>query len=106
MSLVAGQKDFVEGEPGHALAQLVELRQCFGDLRLFPFGLGDEPGDRPAVAGDDDGFAALDVIEEPGADEFLASETWISRMENFNQLISTRRSCRMNPRPASVAAKC
>jgi hypothetical protein len=64
VALVAGCQQFRDGDPASAPTQFAEARDRLVDLGLPPLRLWHEPGDRPAVAGDDDGFAALDVVED------------------------------------------
>src|ERR1700751_3584131 len=48
------------------LAQLLDIGERPVDLLLSTIRLGDDPCDSPAMPGDDDRLAALDLVKQPG----------------------------------------
>jgi len=49
---------------------ILDVGNCLIDLLLPAMRLGDDTGDRAAMPGDDDGLAALDLVEQPGKVRF------------------------------------
>ncbi len=64
MPFMARGQQLAQTHLGHRAPKLFNLGQSALQRRLPLTGFGNELGDRAAVAGDDDGFARLDLIEQ------------------------------------------
>ena len=66
MTCVTPSENFFDGDRARCFAKLLYIFERLIDLLLPPMHLGDDAGDRPAMPGDDDGLAALDLVEQLG----------------------------------------
>ena len=64
MPLVPSRQNFVERKVGHRLPESDDPVHRFAGIRRLVVNFRHDPGDRAAMAGDDDGFSALDLIEK------------------------------------------
>jgi hypothetical protein len=66
MSFVARRENFLQWNARHRPAEFLDLGRYAVDLVLATVGLRDDSGNRLAMSRDNDGFAALDRIEQAG----------------------------------------
>ncbi len=66
MTCVTPSENFFDGDRACCFAKLLYIFYCLIDLLLPLMRLGDDASDRPAMSGDDDGLAALDLVEQLG----------------------------------------
>jgi hypothetical protein len=70
MAFVTQSENFFDGNGAGFFPEFLEVLDCSIDLFLSNAGLRDDPGDGLSVARNDDGLAALHLIEEPGKMRF------------------------------------
>src|SRR5262249_52883397 len=64
VALMARRKQLSNCDPADPPTQLGEARDCLVGFGMAALRLRYEAGDRPAIAGDDDGFAPLHLVED------------------------------------------
>jgi hypothetical protein len=66
MTCVTPSENFFDGDRACCFAKLLYIFDCLVDLLLPLICLGDDASDHTAMPGNDDGLAALDLVEQLG----------------------------------------
>ena len=89
MTCVTPSENFFDGDRARCFAKLLYIFDRLVDLLLPLMRLGDDASDRPAMPGDDDGLAPLDLVEQLGKVGLCFGRLNFARHATFRLVEST-----------------